>query len=249
MGPAAAADYVGEERDVFMDAIADAVAKRDEAIVLKAQKYRATTVDTSTHRSVPYSQRGIPGSSTDFRGLIGGVATALAPAKKRPTARIAASKRPSGIGDTSPKRKAAKATPKAKAKAAALLAINTPIPASPKAIAAPKAKAKAKAKAAPKAKAAASSSASASASASAAEPASVPVKKTIKKATNITKPQAPSTMGIQLLREYFEDGHNKGKIPKTVFEEYTALFAKWKSGGDKKATLKLMQQLYKTIYK
>ena len=287
--------------DDFMGVVAGEVDKREAATERKNQQYGATSVDTGTHGAVPYSQRGIAGSSTDNRGGGGIIATAPERIDERmdrryyPTARNGKSSKVKGpmgktevpkrrmtkkttppapvvrgrkgaladLEDTNPKGKTAKLTKKPKGEMVISAPTAKAAPA-PKATPAPKAAAtpatpaltipipipKAKAKAAPKAKAAASSSASASA----------PVKKNITKVKappppippvnkNITKTKAPSTMGIQLLREYFEDANNKGKIPKTTFTEYSALFAKWKSGGDKKAALKEMQQLYKTIYK
>ena len=58
-------------------------------------------------------------------------------------------------------------------------------------------------------------------------------------------------MNIQLLREYFEDAYNKGKITKSIHKNYLALFAEWKKAkaSDKKEALTQIQQLYKTIYK
>ena len=65
------------------------------------------------------------------------------------------------------------------------------------------------------------------------------VKKTIHKAV------APS---IQVMREAFEDGHNKNIIDLTTYRDYQDLFKQWKSAKkeDKAERLKEMRQMYKS---
>ena len=308
------------EPDVFMDAIAAAVDRRDEATDRKTQQYGATSVDTGSYRPDPYNQRS--SSSTDTatapkaKATPEPKATPAAPKAKAapkvkatpPSPRVRRQNpEPANLRDTNPKGKFQKLTgefvkpptvvckpkapspattgytiqipkarappPSAPASKAASITITIPTPVQPpkaapapppppapgmsanayyssllgKAVSITPATAPKALKTTTPAKAAASSSSSSSSSSAAAAPPVPPVNKTIGK----EKLQAPSTMNIQLLREYFEDAYNKGNITKSIYKNYIALFAEWKKvgAGDKKEALKQIQQLYKTIYK
>ena len=63
----------------------------------------------------------------------------------------------------------------------------------------------------------------------------------------------PSKIGIQKIRETFEEANNKGGITSTTFREYKSLYNKWISSAgkkeEKKDTLKKLQNLYRnTVY-
>ena len=68
------------------------------------------------------------------------------------------------------------------------------------------------------------------------------VKKTIHKAV------LPSKAGIQVMREAFEDAHNKKVIDVMTYREYEELFNQWKSSKkeEKKERLNQLRQMYKS---
>ena len=59
----------------------------------------------------------------------------------------------------------------------------------------------------------------------------------------------PSRIGIQKLRETFEDANNKNTINTTTYRKYRSLYNKWVSSAGvpagKKEALKGLQQLYR----
>ena len=72
------------------------------------------------------------------------------------------------------------------------------------------------------------------------------VKKTIQKEHG-AKAVIPSKAGIQVIREAFENGHNKQLVDLIAYRAYQDLFNQWKEarGEEKKERLKEMRQMYK----
>ena len=72
------------------------------------------------------------------------------------------------------------------------------------------------------------------------------VKKTIEK-EHSAKVVLPSKAGIQVMREAFENAHNKKVIDLLTYREYAELFNQWKSSKkeEKKERLNEMRQMYK----